>query len=130
MKRDPNLIREILLLVEGTASLKKPLFSKTIQIEGYTEEQISDHIAMMIDGNLLKASDWSTFTQKKLHQRNWKITDLSYCGHDLLDNIRDMNTWNSVLVELKNNSSQASIDEIKALAASFVQQLLPFPPMG
>ena len=55
MKRDPNLIREILLLVEGTASLKKPLLSKTIQIEGYTEEQISDHIAMMIDGNLLKA---------------------------------------------------------------------------
>lgn len=54
MKRDMNLVREILLALEEDLSGFAP---EDMEIKGYTDEQIGYHILLLIEAGFIEAKD-------------------------------------------------------------------------
>ena len=118
MKRDMNLIREILLLVEEKASLQKPLLSDKIQIPGYTEEQITDHVSRLAKAHLIETVDVSSHDGFA-----WFIKGLTNDGDNLVDKIRDNNVWEKVLEGLKDVSGEVTKDATVLFIIELIKSL-------
>lgn len=87
MKRDMELVRQILLKIENEPYGWCP---PDITIEGYTKEQIGYHLLLMIEANLLDGEKVTTFSSKSPSGHATRIT---WHGHEFLDNCRDPKLW-------------------------------------
>ncbi|MCF6156804.1 MAG: DUF2513 domain-containing protein [Candidatus Brocadia sp.] len=58
MKRDMDLVRQILLAIEAHKDMKQKI---KLEIEGYSEEQIMYHVKILADAGLIEATDVSSF---------------------------------------------------------------------
>lgn len=85
MKRDMDLIRAILLKIEDEGD---PELRQVPAIEGYAENVVTSHIALLMDAGLVSAIDAST-----LGSEDYIEIGLSWAGHEFLDNIRDPEIW-------------------------------------
>ena len=61
MKRDMDLVREILLALEAQEEAFSP---QRLEIDGYSAEQIGYHCYIMDEAGLLEAADTTTFDSK------------------------------------------------------------------
>lgn len=86
MKRDMDLIREILLQIEKSQHGWAP----DISIVGRTEEEIGYHCFMIVDGGLANGQNITAMSDKS---PNYIITSLTWEGHDFLDASRDPGRW-------------------------------------
>jgi DNA-binding transcriptional ArsR family regulator len=82
MKRDFELVREILLKIEEKESAKGWI---EIQLDGFTPEQISYHIKLLDEAGFIEARDASTNDRIC-----WKPMNLTWEGHEFLDTARDI----------------------------------------
>ncbi len=81
MKRDPDLIRAILLAVEADSRceiLHLPSFPNN------SRESVHFHVRLLVDKGLLK----TPFPDRSVSQ-DWLCLRLTWEGYDLLDHIRD-----------------------------------------
>jgi hypothetical protein len=84
MKRDPDLIRDLMLTLEGAdgaESLAVPI------IPGYSQTQVDHHFRLLVEAGLASAAYTSPDT------RRWFAIRLTWAGHDYLDTIRDPAIW-------------------------------------
>ena len=78
MRRDANLVRDILLSVEaGHIDIESEITDKDI---------INHHLHLMIDGSLLHG--------KEINEGQWRVYGLTWEGHELLELIRDR--WSTI----------------------------------
>jgi hypothetical protein len=78
MRRDADLIRDILLSVEdGHADIKSKITDQDI---------INNHLHLMIEGGLLNGQE--------INEGRWRIYGLTWEGHELLELIRDR--WETI----------------------------------
>jgi hypothetical protein len=87
MKRDMNLVREILLWAENQ---EHGYVDTNPSIEGYTEEQIGYHVYLMYQAGLVNASDTTSMGDKS---PNALLLALSWLGHEFLDAAKDETIW-------------------------------------
>lgn len=97
MKRDMDLIRELLLRIEsfeiepgGTTPSLRPAFDTELQIDGYTPDQVDYHLNHLIDAGLVEgqcSADHYFILQR-----------LTWAGHDFLDSVRDPEIWRATKV--------------------------------
>jgi hypothetical protein len=87
MKRDMDLIRKMLLVVEKHPSG----FAPDIEIDGYTQEQIGYHATLLGEAGLAEIINQTTMGDKTPHS---KVIRLTWAGHEFLDAARDNTTWN------------------------------------
>ncbi len=85
MKRDPDLIREILLAVE--ASDKGELL-KLPPMPGHTPEAVHFHVRLLLEAGLLQ-----TAMPNRTPKQDWIVLRLSWFGYDFLDHVRDPKIW-------------------------------------
>lgn len=87
MKRDMDLVRNILLTLEAEPSGYAP---QTINIDGYTKDQIGYHIYLMIDGELLEGyeDEESGKTSPSAFPKC-----ITWEGYEFLDACRDDKRW-------------------------------------
>jgi hypothetical protein len=89
MKRDMDLIRQLLLKVEalnlqqGTTAFFEASASE-LQVEGYTPDQIAYNLDLLFDERFVKGERGMT---------QFGIAGLTWQGHELLDDIRDPEIW-------------------------------------
>ena len=88
MKRDMDLVRKILINLEGESSGYAP---QELSIEGYTEEQIGYHVLIMIEARLLEGQE---VTDLGSPCPVGMVTRMTWHGHDFLDACRDETRWN------------------------------------
>jgi hypothetical protein len=86
MKRDMDLVRQILLEVEKLSFTNNVV---EISLEGYTSEEINYHLIILADAGLL-AVDYVRAGKKDYI---WKSIRLTWDGHEFLDAARDNNRW-------------------------------------
>lgn len=103
MKRDMNLIRLILLDVEG---------EEEVDLSSYTEEQIGYHRWLLINAGLAEGTD--DIGYEDLHP-NAFITWLNWEGHDFLDAARDEDIWNTAQQTISEKVGTVAFDVFKAL---------------
>ena len=116
MKRDFDLIREILLKVEEKnfkSSLRK------INIYNYSKDDIEYNVKLLIDNDFLEGTVAYTSSGLLL-----SIGNMTYQGHDLLDSMRDKNFFDKVKEYAKEKSVPLTLDTIKAVVPALVKSLL------
>lgn len=89
MQRDLNLIRSILLKLEEHDD---PLDWAAIEVDGFSELQVSYHIMLLDQAGLIDATDCSS--NDGLH---WEAKSLTWTGHEFLDAARNSSIWNRAL---------------------------------
>ena len=85
MKRDMDLVRQILLAIE-----EAPGFAPTLQIDGYTDEQIGYHVIIMIEASLIHGAD---VTGDGDSGPMGIPSRLTWRGHEFIDAARDPSRW-------------------------------------
>jgi hypothetical protein len=109
MKRDMELIREILLMIESN---KHGFASQKIEIPGYTQEQIGYHAVLLGEAGLVKVHD---ITCMESDSPVGMISRLTWEGHEFLDSARDNNRW---------NQAKDMIDKVSSVSMSVLTALL------
>ena len=112
MKRDLDLIREILLQVEA----RGPKQSMEVEIEGRDRNEIFGHVQLLEEAGFVEV----TFTGGPT---SW-VSRITWDGHEFLDSVRDSDVWVKVTNKMKEVGGTASFDIVKALAIGFVKEKL------
>jgi hypothetical protein len=122
MKRDMDLIRELLLKLEaldippGTLTPLSP-HGPALAIEGFTGDDIGHHLRMMVSGGFIETGSSRPFGPEgslMFHAISWQ-------GHDFLDSVRDPKIWEKT----KSGAEAAggfTVDLLKDLAKGFIRK--------
>ena len=118
MKRDMDLIRRLLLLVEE----KKTGFS--ISNEDRDEEiRVMEHMGLLfqeglVEGSVIRGAN-ALPARCSISQQG-----LTMEGHDFLDSIRDDKVWSNVKGKLQTVGGGATLAIIKDLSVSYLKRAL------
>lgn len=98
MKRDMELVRELLLAIE--ASTHDPATWMTNVLPAQDPKWVSYHTLLLHEAGLIDAKDLT-----KLAGLDWKPKRLTYRGHEFLDDIRDQGIWQKTKERAKGVTS-------------------------
>lgn len=123
MKRDMDLIRDLLLKIEDGQRSFDLLTPEIAEILGESGEgRLPREQAELVEYHLTLLDNAGLITiQAKLSGAVWQIGQITWAGHDFLDTIRDPAIWR----ETKAGAKQAggfSLDLLKALAKGLIKK--------
>jgi hypothetical protein len=116
MKRDMDLIREILLKVE---ELPYDGGFHDVSIEGHTDDEISYHVLLLKEAGFIEAADLST-----LGGVCWKPMRLTYSGHEFLDAARSDTVWEKAKTAVVQSTGVLTLEGLKAMLPIVVKRLI------
>ena len=117
MKRDMDLIREILLAIEESPHGFAP---DKIMITGYSDEQIQYHAYLLGEAGLAKVVEITSHGDKS---PNAVIQGLTWEGYEFLDSAREKQRWNQAK-ELIGKVGGASLQIWTMVLADLVKKNL------
>ena len=121
MKRDWDLIREILLYEESRQNSSKSADEAILEVElleAWGDDKTTYHYALLIEAGFLNGTVTET---EEGYTTFVDCVGIKWAGHDLLDSIRDNGIWEKT----KTGASKIggwSIEIIKDLAAAYIKQ--------
>ncbi len=118
MKRDMDLCRLILFKIEDEYR-STALFN--LQIDGYDIETIAYHCDLLFEASLIKSYK-PTYASDEIYF--FSVGALTWEGHDFLDNIRENTMWNRTKNSIKENALPMTLEVIKSVATSFINDRL------
>ena len=119
MKRDMNLIRELLLKLEALPMRRRGIVCITadaeeVAVPGYDVDQIDYHLLLISEAGLIDEGGAKPLSAIGFRCLTWR-------GHEFLDSVRDPRIW-----EKTKRSADAAggftIDLLKDLAKGFVRK--------
>jgi Hypothetical protein (DUF2513) len=114
VKRDMELVRKIVLKLEDSPTS----FTKNLSIDGYSEEQIRYHNALLLEAGWIRGY----YLTNKLVGPEAIATGLTWNGHDFADASRDDSRWNKVLAKVRDKGTSVTLDVLKDLLISMMRQ--------
>ena len=85
MKRDPDLVRNILLALENKAGSNDAVTAKKMMIDGWSEDEINYHLLLLVEAGYIRGKDSSSDNRTIVF-----VTRLTWEGHEFLDAARDV----------------------------------------
>lgn len=122
MKRDLDLIREILLVAEAAKPEQRVTLKDFEESHAGRLEAISEHVQLLDRAGFLNATVSKALSQKG--PRAFFINRIEWVGHDYLDAIRDPSIWSKTQQQLKKVGGSASLEIVKAVAVKIMSQAL------
>ncbi|WP_077148640.1 DUF2513 domain-containing protein [Sphingopyxis sp. KK2] len=118
MKRDMDLVRDILLAIEAKPS-PKPINMTELEVPDHPDSSSRrKHIVMLAGAGFLDCEPTRSKTNPdRIH--HVLVFDLSWKGHDYLDSIRDPKVWKKIKeksAQIGNTSFEFTLEIAKALA--------------
>ena len=118
MKRDMELIRKMILLIEDHPSGWAP----DIEIVGYTAQQIGYHSFLIINAGLADGENFTTTGDSAPH---FRISNLTSAGHDFADSMRNQYVWDEVMGDIKEKGlPSVTLDVAKKLLDKAIRKRL------
>jgi len=117
MKRDMNLIREILLAVEKADT--DPGLWIELEIPNRSQKEISYHVMLLDQAGFLSAKNLGTKDGYA-----WHASSLTWVGHEFLDAARNDKVWKKAVEKAKKVAGSVSIDVLTALLKETAKDLL------
>ena len=114
MKRDLDLIRKILLEVESCDDPDGIFNTMDINIEGYRAELIQYHVGLLIDAGLV-TSPGGTVGFMDASFISYFSVNLTWTGHELLDNAKNESVWQTVKKDLGSKWDSVSFSALQTL---------------
>lgn len=107
MKRDWNLLRDILLQVE---SVSESTSDDLIELNSnYTEDDVRGYMELLNDGNFIKCDEISSFTGSSFI--DIKLTNE---GCDVFNTVIDSTTWSKIIKFIKTQSKDLTLHAFKS----------------
>src|SRR5580658_3094256 len=115
MKRDMELVREILVRVE-----ELPLGGiHHISVEGYSREEIVYHVMLLDEAGLIEAEDCSSNDGI-----DWLPRRLTYAGHEFLDSARSTKVWQEAKSWMLKTTGVLTIEGLKLALPEVTKRLM------
>ena len=119
MKRDMELIRRMILLIEDDPRGYAP---PDISIEGYTPDQIGYHAYLIVDSGLADGYDSSDVEDSG---PSCGINYLTSAGHDFADSARTQFIWDDVLGDMRAKGiASVTVERLKKLLDKKIRKVL------
>ena len=115
MKRDFELIRSLLIELEGAES---------VDLSSYTEEQVNYHKALIKEAGFAEGIIHYPSTHKTDIPDLALLKRLTWEGHEFLDKARDETVWNKAKSIVKEKGISLSLDALKIALTQAVKMLL------
>ena len=115
MKRDMELVRKMLLEIEGTRT-GSVYDTSTSKLSAWSQDALDEHLLLLHQAGFV--------TNYQASGEGGMCTALSWQGHDFLDTIRSEPVWRETKRRLGEKGITASIEVIKSLAESVAKQVL------
>lgn len=120
MRRDPDLVRKLLLYFEGRQSFA---VDREVRIEGYSDDDVQYHLLLLAQsGFITYEADRSTTNPERLI-RVYPF-GLSWAGHEFLDVARDDTAWRKATGKVAEATGGLSLDLLKELLVTYGKQAL------
>ena len=116
VKRDMDLVRRILFEAEELPALDA---GERLDIEGYSQEEISYHLKIMAQASLIEAR-----ASRYAGAGYWEIRGLTWRGHEFLDHARDTSRWKKALELAKEKVGVLSFEALKQILERLVANSL------
>jgi hypothetical protein len=121
MKRDMNLVREILMWVENQ---KHGYVNGNPNIEGYSEDEIGYHVYLMYQAGLVNAADTTSMGDKS---PNALLLGLTWHGHQFVDAAKDETIWSKAKGTILKSSAGVAFDVLYGWLKAEARQRLGLP---
>lgn len=93
MKRDLDLIRDIMLMLEENLDYKKSMkdadLLNIMDIPNLAHETLNYHLGLLCENNFIEATELRVFGG----DRAYIIRNITQSGHDFIDTFRSKNIW-------------------------------------
>lgn len=116
MKRDMDLIREVLLKVE---ELPFDGGFHEITVEGRTDDEVTYHVMLLHEAGFIEAQDLTT-----MDCICWKPKRLTYSGHEFLDAARSDTVWQKAKEWTKKTTGTLTLEGLKVALPYVVKALI------
>lgn len=120
MKRDMDLVREILLEMEKSETGRVG----KIEIEARSEHEIAHHMHLMKEAGLVKGP---TITTMSSAGPEAMATSITWEGHEFLAASRDPGVWQQAMTKAKSIGGTLSIPVLVQLLTTIAKQKLGLP---
>ena len=120
MKRDMDLIRQILLRVEASPPFEH-IFASNMLVDGYNRDEIIYHVVQLIDAGLLVGKVMSTMDGGA---PECVVTAMTWEGHEFIDAARADTVWNAAKAQAKKMAGSLTFGAMKTLLIAEAAKLL------
>ena len=111
LKRDDNLIREILIQVEASPANQEPV----LRFPEKDRDVLLEHIELLDDAGLVEANIMrGELAGERIHTAD--ISRMTAAGHDFLNNIRNPKVWERIRKVVAEKGGSVSFEVLRALA--------------
>jgi hypothetical protein len=117
MQRDMDLVRDLMLRIEADPVLdgnRFIAFNKSDDFPGHSVDEVTYHVDLLLEAGLVKGHSGNP---------NPLISQLTWKGHEFLDDIRDPSIWASVKERTKGLTSVA-LTVVAAVAEAEIKKKL------
>lgn len=116
MELKHDCIREVLLVIESDLKLNNFLENEDLEntIEIFSHEDIEYTVKQLTDAGYLDA---------EFYMEGYFIKQMTFAGHNLIDDIRDVDVWKKTKDKASKISS-VSIPVIQQIASSVINKML------
>ena len=118
IKIEMDLCRLILFKIENDYK-STALFN--LKIDGYDMETVTYHCNLLFEAGLIKSYEPIYASNRIYH---FSVGALTWEGHDFLDKIRENTMWNRTKNSIKENALPLTLEVIKSIATSFINDRL------
>ena len=121
MKRDLDLIRDILLDVENW-NIPQPLTLGSLEYEGKTKQEIGYQLELLEDAGYIDVRIIKDHVG--IGYLDAFIVRMKMAGHEYLDSVRNPEVWNKTKTTLEKVGGGAALDVVKDIASKFLAELV------
>ncbi len=119
MKRDMDLIRKILLKVEGISDNQPG--GLLVSVDGYDDHVFARHVELIKEAGLVEAQ---VLRASGAGAVKAQVNRLTWDGYDFLDAIRSDSIWDKTKAGVAQTVGSAPLEVLKALAISLIKTAL------
>lgn len=121
MERSPDLIRDILLVIEQAPAGTK-LNGAELTFEGFSPVEVSEHLCLLEEAGLIKAVISRSLGAAS--PRLVIIDRLTWEGHDFLDSVRSPAVWKKTRAAVLDKGGAFTFELLKEVALHFAREHL------
>jgi hypothetical protein len=114
MKRDMDLVRSILIEMEKWTPDQR---GGEIKVQGHTPEEITYHLGLMHEAELIEASEASN-----LDGEAWLPIKIRWDGHEFLDAARSDTVWTKAKQRAMSTAGTLTLEAMKAALPWVIRQ--------
>jgi len=119
MKRDMELIRKILMVIEEQY-VSHPI--PNLVIEGYDRENIAYHCNLLHDAGIIDDFEQNLDLSGRIVL--YHVGSLTWEGHEFLDKIRDDKIWSKTREVMISKGIPFIFDAVKEVASSIISGMI------